>query len=178
MQEQHQQKEEQHIRKVEQTQEELSTIRNEKLEVEIQFKNQELASATMHLVQKGEMLVTISDTLKQILQQTNNTTVKKEIRQLLSMLNFDQKLDEDWEQFAYYFDQVHVDYLRRLREKHPQLSPNDFKLCAYLRMNLSTKEIATLMNISVRGVEASRYRLRKRLDLDNEVNLNEFIAGV
>jgi DNA-binding CsgD family transcriptional regulator len=175
LQEKHQQTEAQQRLEVQQTQAELSIIRNEKLEAEIQFKNQKLAATTMHLVQKNEMLVTISETLRQVLEQSTSAAVKKDLRQVLNLLNFDQKLDEDWEQFAQYFDQVHVNFLGRVREKFPKLSQNDYKLCAYLRMNLSTKEIASLMNISVRGVEASRYRLRKRLDLPNETNLNEFI---
>lgn len=176
--EQHQQKEEEHLRAVEATQANLIAVENEKLEAEIRFKNQELASATMHLVQKGEMLVSISETLHQILEKSHNPEVKREIQQLLNLLNFDQKLDEDWEQFAFHFDQVHVDFLSRVREKFPQLSPNDHKLCAYLRMNLTTKEIAPLMNISVRGVEASRYRLRKRLNLPTDMDLNEFVMRV
>jgi ligand-binding sensor domain-containing protein/DNA-binding CsgD family transcriptional regulator len=176
--ERHLQKEEEHLRTVEATQATLMEVENEKLEAEIQFKNQELASATMHLVQKGEMLVSISETLNQILEKSTNPEVKREIQQLLNLLNFDQKLDEDWQQFAFHFDQVHVDFLKRLREKHPQLSPNDHKLCAYLRMNLTTKEIAPLMNISVRGVEASRYRLRKRANLPNDAHLNDFIMGI
>lgn len=176
--EQHQQKEEEHLRTVEATQANLIAVENEKLEAEIRFKNQELASATMHLVQKGEMLVSISETLHQILEKSHNAEVKREIQQLLNLLNFDQKLDEDWEQFAFHFDQVHVDFLRRVREKFPQLSPNDHKLCAYLRMNLTTKEIAPLMNISVRGVEASRYRLRKRLNLPTDMDLNEFVMRI
>ena len=77
--------------------------------------------------------------------------------------------------FSVHFDQVHSDFLKRLGEQFPNLSPNDYKLSAYLKMNLSTKEIASLMNISVRGVEASRYRLRKRLNLESSVNLTEFL---
>jgi DNA-binding CsgD family transcriptional regulator len=129
----------------------------------------------MHLVQKGEILLTIQEALNQILEKSTNPTVKKEVQHLLNLLNFDSKLDEDWEQFAFHFDQVHVNFLKRLRDQFPQLSSNDYKLCAYLRMNLSTKEIAPLMNISVRGVEASRYRLRKKLNLPNDVNLTDFI---
>lgn len=100
------------------------------------------------------------------------------MQQLLNLLNFDAKLDEDWEQFAFRFDQVHVDFLKHLREKFPQLSTSDHKLCAFLRMNLSTKEIAPLLNISVRGVEASRYRLRKKLNLPNDVNLTDFMMSI
>jgi DNA-binding CsgD family transcriptional regulator len=165
-------------REVEQSKAALTAIQNDKLEDEIRFKNQELAAATMHLVQKGEILLTVKDNLNQILEQSTNPTVKKEIQQLLNLLNFDAKLDEDWEQFAFHFDQVHVDFLKRLREHYPQLSINDYKLCAYLRMNLTTKEIAPLLNISVRGVEASRYRLRRKLELSNDVNLTDLILGL
>lgn len=156
----------------------LNEIQHAKLEADIHFKNQELATATMHLVQKGEVLLTVQEYLNDILQKSTHQEVKKDIQQLLNMLNFDAKLDEDWQQFAYHFDQVHVHFLQRLREKYPQLSANDHKLCAYLRMNLASKEIAPLMNISVRGVEASRYRLRKKLGLPNDANLTEWVLSV
>ncbi|MEO6131638.1 MAG: hypothetical protein ABIQ02_07305, partial [Saprospiraceae bacterium] len=111
----------------------------------------------------------------QIKEKSPDHSVKKDVQQLLNMVSFDVKLDEDWEHFAYHFDQVHVDFLKHLRESFPQLSTSDLKLCAYLRMNLSTKEIAPLLNISVRGVEGSRYRLRKKIGLSNDANLTEFI---
>jgi DNA-binding CsgD family transcriptional regulator len=101
--------------------------------------------------------------------------LKREIHRIVKMVDQDASLDEDWEQFSKNFDQVHSDFLKRLGDQYPQLSSNDFKLSAYLRMNLSTKEIASLLNISVRGVEASRYRLRKRLGLGTNVNLTEFL---
>ena len=178
MTETHQQKEAEHIREVEQSKAALTEIQHEKLEVEIKFKNQELALTTMHLVQKAEILLTVQEALNQILEKSKTPEVKKEIQTLLNLLNFDVKLDEDWEHFAYHFDQVHVDFLKHLREQFPQLSNNDYKLCAYLRMNLTTKEIAPLMNISVRGVEGSRYRLRKKLNLPNDANLTEFILNL
>lgn len=165
-------------RKVEESKAALSDVLREKLEAEIQFKNKELAAATMHLVQKGEILQAIQENLNQILAKSTSPAVKKEVQHLLNLLDFDAKLDEDWEQFALHFDQVHVDFLKRLRERHPHLNPTDYKLCAYLRMNLATKEIAPLMNISVRGVEASRYRLRKKLGLSGDENLTEVIASL
>lgn len=171
----HQEKEAAQQREVELSKAAVTEIQNEKLEAEIRFNNQELAMATMHLVQKGEMLLTVQENLNKILNKASGTPVKKDIQQLLNILNFDAQLDEDWQHFAFHFDQVHVDFLKRLQETHPQLGSNDYKLCAYLRMNLSTKEIAPLMNISVRGVEASRYRLRKKLNLPNDANLTDFM---
>ena len=80
--------------------------------------------------------------------------------------------------FAQHFDKVHSDFIVKLKEKHSNISNNELKLCAYLRMNLSTKEIAQLMNISVRGVEISRYRLRKKLNLATDTNLFDYLISI
>jgi ligand-binding sensor domain-containing protein/DNA-binding CsgD family transcriptional regulator len=175
---QHEQKEAATQREVERSKAALIETQNANLEAEISFKTQELASSTMHLVQKGEILLTVQEHLNLILAKQSSPEIKKEIQQLLNLLNFDAQLDAGWEQFAFHFDKVHVDFLKRLREQYPQLGASDYKLSAYLRMNLTTKEIAPLMNISVRGVEASRYRLRKKLDLANDANLTEFMMSV
>lgn len=175
----HRQKEEQHLRRAELTEQELVRVQNEKLEAEVQHKNEELALATMHLVQKGEMIATIQEALERMLEKEQQpATLRDELRRLLRMLQFDTRTDQDWEQFAVHFDQVYRDFLQRLRERFPQLSPNDYRLCAYLRMNLNTKEIAHLMNISVRGVEGSRYRLRRKLNISNEAHLVDFLMGI
>ncbi|WP_372651742.1 helix-turn-helix transcriptional regulator, partial [Draconibacterium sp.] len=80
--------------------------------------------------------------------------------------------------FESYFEEVHADFFERLKEKFPHLSPKDLRLCAYIRMNMSTKEIATLLNISTRGVEISRYRLRKKFELYRDVNLSTFLLNL
>ena len=94
---------------------------------------------------------------------------------MLSTIKYDINEDEEWDKFNFYFDQVHQQFVDNLKTRFPNLSKNDFKLCAFLRMNLSTKEIAPLLNISVRGVEISRYRLRKKLGLERQTNLNDFL---
>ena len=172
-----QEKAAEHQKIVAQNQAEISKLQQDKLQVQIQFKNQELASTTMHLVQKGEFLNKLKDELTKILGATNEPITKKEIRRTIKLLNENAQLDEDWQQFAQYFDEVHEDFLKRLRKAYPQLTPKDQRLCTYLKMNLSTKEIAPLMNISVRGVEVSRYRLRKKMELPTETNLNEFMMA-
>ncbi|MGB1121690.1 MAG: helix-turn-helix transcriptional regulator, partial [Saprospiraceae bacterium] len=155
----------------------ISKLQRDKLESEIRFKNQELAITTMNLVQKGEFLLKLKEELNKILNDTNEPKTKKAIRKTIKLLNQNAELDKDWEQFAQHFDQVHEDFLKRLRDTYPQLTPKDQRLCTYLKMNLSTKEIAPLMNISVRGVEISRYRLRKKIELPTETNLNEFMMN-
>jgi DNA-binding CsgD family transcriptional regulator len=174
----HREVEAERIREVEASRAAVNAMQHEKLESELHFKNQELAMTTMHLVQKAELLLTVQEGLHALQEKAVAPGVRKEIQHILNLLNFDVKLDEDWAHFAHYFDQVHVDFLKNLRERFPQLSANDYKLCAYLRMNLSTKEIAPLLNISIRGVEGSRYRLRKKLNLPNDANLTEFIMGL
>ncbi len=172
----HRHREALHQEQVRHSEEAINRLQNEKFEAEIRHKNQELASATLHIVQKSEILTTIKNALEKIKDKAViNPELEKEISLLIRMLEQDARTDADWEQFSSHFDQVHSDFLKRLGEQHSQLSPNDFKLCAYLRLNLSSKEIASLMNISLRGVESNRYRLRKRLGLDTEANLTEYL---
>lgn len=155
----------------------IEQLHHEKLETDLQHRNRELASLTMHLLQKNELISHIAEKLEQVEEKTGNDNLRKHLRPIKQLLFQDEHLEQDWEQFVYHFDQVHSGFFRRLREQYPQLTPKDHRLCAYLRMNLTTKEIAPLLNISVRGVEIGRYRLRRKMGLDNEVNLNEYMMN-
>ncbi len=164
-------------RESEKTEAELMTLRNEKLRSDVNHKTSQLASATMHLVQKSEILMKLKSDLSK-LSDAAPPDLSKGLRRLIRTIESDIQLDNNWDQFELYFDQVHENFFKRLRQKFPDLTPKDQKLCAYLRMNLSTKEIAPLLNISVRGVEISRYRVRKKLGIDSETNLVEFIMDI
>ncbi|MFC0181703.1 regulatory protein, luxR family [Pseudarcicella hirudinis] len=153
---------------------EIVRLKNEKLESEITHKNSDLASSAMHLVQKAEILNKIRTDLVKIARQTNMDDLKDDLKKMVKMVDEENKIDSDWGQFSVHFDKVHSNFLIALKEKYPNLSATELKLCAYLRMNLSTKEIAQLMNISSRSVEVSRYRLRKKLQLPSEINLFNF----
>jgi len=157
---------------------ELVALRNEKLQSEIDFKNSELATTAMHLVQKGELLAKIKGELNQIMKVLDNEKAVIELKKMIKVLSEDDKMDKDWEHFAQHFDKVNSDFVVSLKEKHPTITGNELKLCAYLRMNLSTKEIAQLMNISVRGVEISRYRLRKKLQIPSEKSLFDYLINI
>lgn len=157
---------------------ELVALRNEKLEVEISYKNSELASSAMHLVKKGELLTKLKGELSQIMKGVENPQAIADVKKLIRTLSDDDNIDKEWENFTKHFDKVHSDFVVNLKEKHPTITGNEIKLCAYLRMNLSTKEVAQLMNISVRGVEISRYRLRKKLQLPSEVNLFDYLISL
>jgi DNA-binding CsgD family transcriptional regulator len=130
----------------------------------------------MHLVQKGELLGKVKDQMIK-LKKTSDNEQDADVKKIIRTIADEDKKDEQWEHFAMHFDKVHSDFLTLLKAKHPSLTPNEMKLCAYLRMNLATKEIAQLMNISGRGVEISRYRLRKKLGLPTEMSLFDFLLA-
>ncbi|MFN5043451.1 MAG: triple tyrosine motif-containing protein [Bacteroidota bacterium] len=160
------------------TQSEVVALQNEKLESEINFKNSELASSTMHLVKKGELLSKIKEELAHVLKHIQDKTAIQEIKKVIKSVSDDDKIDQEWETFAKHFDKVHSDFVVLLKKTYPSLTANEVKLCIYLRMNLSSKEIAQLMNISVRGVEISRYRLRKKIGIPSEVNLFDHLMQI
>ena len=157
---------------------ELVTLRNEKLEADINFKNSELASSAMHLVKKGELVSKMKTELGHVMKGVSNPQAETELKKIIKSISEDDNMDQEWENFTVHFDKVHSDFISALKEKHPGISNNEVKLCAYLRMNLSTKEMAQLMNISVRGVEVSRYRLRKKLELATEVSLFDYLINI
>ena len=167
-----------HQLEIDKAENELVTLRNEKLQVEIDFKNSELATTAMHLVQKGEILTKIKSDLNSIIRGLDNEKAVNELKKMIKVLGEDDKMDKDWEHFAQHFDKVHSDFVVALKDRFPTITANELKLCAYLRMNLSTKEIAQLMNISVRGVEIGRYRLRKKLAIPSETNLFDFLISI
>ena len=157
---------------------EIIELRNEGLKNEMQHKNKELANATMHLIQKNKTLTELKNDLAGLLKNMpSDHPDRQNVNNLLKKVNRDLRNEKHWELFNNYFDEVHQDFLDRLKEKHNDLMPKELRLCAYLRMNLSTKEIAPLMNISVRGVEISRYRLRKKLKLDKHTNLTDYMMS-
>lgn len=157
---------------------EIITLKNEKLETEINFKNAELASSAMHIVKKGELIGKMKTELTQIMNLPESAKTHLAIKKLIKKLSSDENIDEEWDHFSKHFDKVHSDFIVSLKKLHPDLTGNEVKLCAYLRMNLSTKEIAQLSNISTRGAEISRYRLRKKLGIPSETKLFDYLINI
>ncbi len=167
-----------HELEMEKSEKELIALRNEKLQRELEEKNQALASNSLHLVHKEEVLAHVKENLKKVTTHSASEMAESELKRILKTLGEEEKSKETWEQFAIHFDTVHTNFTKQLLDKYPNLSTNEVKLCAYLRMNLSSKEIAKLLNISVRGVEISRYRLRKKLSLAKEQQLFHFLCSL
>ena len=162
---------------VQQSRAEIQRLETEKVQAQLDHKKRELVSATLHLVQKNETIADIVDRLDEIRKASREDAVQHQLQKLMHALKKAAESDEGWEQAMYHFNELHADFFDRLKAAHPDLTPKDLRICAYLKMNLSSKEMASLMNISLRGVEASRYRLRKKLDLPSEANLTEFLMG-
>jgi DNA-binding CsgD family transcriptional regulator len=154
---------------------EIIQLRNEKLEAEISHKNIQLADSTMAIIRKNELLIEIKDEVGRQKELKGPRSSERNYERLLSLINQNISSDSDWKVFEELFDQAHQNFFKRLKTTYPDLTQSDLKLCAYLRLNLSSKEIAPLLNITFRGVETRRYRLRRRLGLDSDHNLVEFV---
>jgi ligand-binding sensor domain-containing protein/DNA-binding CsgD family transcriptional regulator len=158
---------------------ELIRLRNEKLRSDNLHKAKELANLTFSLIQKNQVLIDFKSELEQVKKYSeSNKLVTEDLRRLIRKVNKDIDKEENWEVFEDYFDTVHENFFIKLKKKFPDLTSKDLRLCAYLRMNLATKEIAPLMNITVRGVEIGRYRLRRKLELDRNVNFTSFLNSL
>lgn len=150
---------------------EIIKIKNEQLQLQFKDKSKELAASTMSIIKKNELLTTIKNELNAI----KNESV---IRPVINIIDKSLKQNDDWEFFQEAFNNADSGFLQKVKNLHPNLTPNDLKLCAYLRLNLASKEIAPLLNISARSVEVKRYRLRKKMSLPHENSLTNYILNL
>lgn len=150
-------------------------LKNENLKTEITHKTIQLADATMAMMKKNEVLIEIKTELEKQKEDLGPRYPARYLQKVTTLIEKSISNDKDWEIFEALFDQAHEDFFKRLKQVFTDLTQSDLKLCAYLKLNLSSKEIAPLLNISIRGVEIRRYRLRKRLGLKSDENLVEFI---
>lgn len=153
----------------------IMVLQNDKLQAEISHKNMQLADSTLSIIRKNEVLIEIKTELEKQKEELGPRYPARYLQRLTSLIDRNISNDNDWEIFEALFDQAHENFFKRLKQSFPDLTQSDLKLCAYLKLNLSSKEIAPLLNISVRGVEIRRYRLRKRLALQSDNNLVEYI---
>ncbi len=152
----------------------LMKLRNEQLSQDVDAKNRELAVSTMSLIKKNELLNIIKEDLKKSAEENSGRSIKS----VISTINRNITEDDSWNVFKEAFDNADKDFLKKIKAAHPSLTPSDLKLCAYLRLNLSSKEIAPMLNISIRSVEIKRYRLRKKLNLLHDDGLVNYILSI
>ena len=152
----------------------IMKIKNEQLVQDVDKKNKELAVTNMNLIKKTELL----NIIKADLKNSTDSSTNRSIKSVISTINKNVKEENTWNVFKEAFDSADNNFLKKVKESHPSLTPNDLRLCAYLRLNLSSKEIAPLLNISVRSIEIKRYRLRKKMNLPHETGLVEYLLSI
>ncbi|MFD1604616.1 triple tyrosine motif-containing protein [Flavobacterium artemisiae] len=152
-------------------------IMRENLEATINLKNAKVASSTVNLIHLNEILLSIKELIGQIDKKNEPNVNFSLLTKINKIIDHELQGDKQWNEFEEIFNQLHDNFMQRLKATYPELTPRDMRLCAYLRMNFNTKEIAPLLGISVRGVEDTRYRIRKKLQLPSDANITEFILN-
>jgi len=153
----------------------VNQLLKQKHHMELDLINRELATSSIFISQKNKIIGLIKKDINRLLKNDKHIT-KVEIATVLKTIDENIKFDNDWYRIKAHFEKIHPGFFDRLRKKFPQLTPNDHKLCALLRMNLNTKEISHILKITAPSTEISRIRLRKKLDLPKGINLTQFIC--
>ena len=149
----------------------ISNLENKQLQKDIENKNRELAASTMSMIKKNQFLNKIKNDLKK-------TGDSQYILRVIKTIDKNLDNEDDWKFFEEAFNNADREFLKKIKRIHNKLTKNDLKLCAYLRLNLSSKDIAPLLNISLRSVEIKRYRLRKKMKLSHNEGLTEYVLSI
>lgn len=162
---------------------EIASLKSSQLELDIKHKSSELSNTAMNVIRKNEILLDISTMLKKLNEQAEeegktSPRLSKEMDKIQKLIKENISHDDDWKKFNQNFDIVYADFTRHLSELHPSLTVSEKRLCCYLKMGLSSKEIAPILSISPKSVEMNRYRLRQKMGLAREVNLVEYLQGI
>jgi ligand-binding sensor domain-containing protein/DNA-binding CsgD family transcriptional regulator len=157
---------------------EIKKLENEKLQIMLLSKDKELVNNTLQVVKKNKILNGIIYKLKDINTTSFDEVTKAQFAKLNRSIFKEVNTDKSWKDLEKHLKNVHFDFLKKLKEKHPSISPREMDLATYLLMNMSTKEIAEFMNISTGGVDLARYRLRKKLDLKQKENLIGYFMSI
>jgi len=149
--------------------------KEELLGMKIELKNKELTSNTLHNIRNQETMRSIGEDLQKILETSDNETIKEHIQSVIKKLNIssDQSV---WEEFRRYFEKVHSSFFKNLQARSPALSQNEIKLCAFIKLNFSTKDISSITGQIPHSIDVARYRIRKKLNLQHKETLFIFLS--
>ncbi len=161
---------------------EIATLKSEQLEYDIRHKSQELSTTTMNLVRKNEMLHEIAMKIAKLQKMPGSETVSsawiRQLSKIQASIEESMEKDDEWKIINKNFDIVYENFTKLLMELHPGLSAADKRMCCYIKMGLSSKEIAPLLNISYKSVEMARYRLRKKMNIEGNISLTDYLASI
>jgi DNA-binding NarL/FixJ family response regulator/DNA-binding CsgD family transcriptional regulator len=155
----------------------INQLLKQKHQMEMDLINRELATSSIFISQKNKIIGLIRKDINRLMKKGKAIT-KPEISRVLKSIDENVKFENDWYRIKAHFEKIYPEFFDRLRQKYPGLTPNDHKLAALLRMNLSTKEISQILKITAPSTEISRIRLRKKLDLPKQTNLVQYICGI
>lgn len=167
-----------HLRRLKAQEAERLRRQNEQLQDELEQKNAELFTQASFIIRKNELILKLKEEVDELVGKNTQKGLLPLFRRINSLLSDNLDAEADWQTFLIQFEQTHRNFFKKLKESYPQLTTGDLRLCACLKLNMDTKDIASLMNLSVRAVENNRYRLRKKLNLQPAQNLNEFFLGI
>lgn len=149
-------------------------LEKERVDTELAFKKKELTTHALHLAKKNETL----ESLRQKAEELKSDENGQNIAQLINTINFDLQDDNNWEKFARYFEEVHKDFNTNVIKKYSEITPSELRLMALIKMNLSSKEIANILNISIPGIKKARQRLRKKMALSTTDSLENAVLSI
>jgi tetratricopeptide (TPR) repeat protein len=155
-----------------------SQLQARQLQEELEFRNKSLTTHTLNLIQKNGIMEEIRETISEVLKAPRKDENAPVYGRLIKLIDYSFNLDKDWDDFKVYFEQVHKGFFVKLKEKHPELSNGELKMAALVRLNMNLKETATVMGISPDSVKTSRYRLRKKLQLEEEQNMTDYLMTI
>lgn len=156
---------------------EILNLKNENLAKEVEAKQTRLSVSLLQSAHKNQFL----NDLKAMIQKLNTTDLNiahAEIRKVIREINSEINQEDYWEQFQFHFDEMHKNFVEELKRRHPQITSNDQRLCCFLRLDLNNREIASILHITVNGVEQTKYRLKKKMQIEEQVSLNEYIRSI
>ena len=155
---------------------ELEKQESGKLKSLVQYNAKSLTANTLNIIQKNQLLDDIKNKIEQ-LRKASVDEVPSRLNGLMNVVNFAVNIDRDWENFRTYFEQVHTGFFNELKAQYPDLNSSDLKLCALIKLNLDSKQMATVLDISPESVKVARSRLRKKIGMEPGENLSALIAG-
>lgn len=167
-----------HLQRMKAQEAEHLRILNEQLQNEIEEKNAELFTQTSFIIRKNELILKLKEIVDEICSKNTQKALTPLYQKINNLLANNLDTEDDWKMFLIKFEQKHRTFFKALKEAYPSLTNNDLRLCACLKLNMDTKDIASLMNLSIRAIENNRYRLRKKLNLQPVQNLNEFFLTI
>jgi len=153
---------------------EKSKIKEEELQQSILYKSKQLSTHALHMMQKNTLMQQIQEDMK-TLSGKASAQDKPEFKRINFQINQSLRSDKDWDVFKLYFEEVNRDFYKKLNDLNPELTTNDHRLCALIKLNMNSKEMASVLNVAPNSIKSSRYRLKKKLGLDMEADLEEFI---